>query len=44
MQDAKQAVAWFGKAAEQGNAEAQRNLGLSYADGKGVAQDAQQDQ
>ena len=30
---------WFRKAAEQGNAEAQNNLGLMYEVGQGVAQD-----
>ena len=29
---------WWRKAAEQGNAKAQRNLGLMYAKGKGVTQ------
>ena len=33
-----QAVAWFRKAAEQNNAQAQFNLGLSYAKGYGVTQ------
>ncbi len=31
-----EAVKWFRKAAEQGNAPAQYNLGLCYAKGKGV--------
>ena len=39
-QDAKQAVAWYRKAAKQGNAEAQLMLGASYAIGEGVTQDA----
>ena len=30
---------WYGKAAEQGNAKAQYNLGLRYENGQGVAQD-----
>jgi len=30
------------KAAEQGNADAQSNLGVMYANGKGVAQDDQE--
>ena len=30
---------WFRKAAEQGHARAQVNLGTSYGQGKGVAQD-----
>ena len=33
-----QAVEWFTKAAEQGNASAQYNLGVCYEDGQGVAQ------
>nr|WP_279496422.1 hypothetical protein [Aeromonas veronii] len=35
-------MAWYRKAAEQGDAEAQRALGLMYATGDGVAQDYQQ--
>lgn len=35
----KAAVKWYRRAAEQGNAEAQGNLGLMYLDGKGVLQD-----
>jgi hypothetical protein len=38
-QDNVQAVAWFRKAAEQGEATAQYNLGLMYAKGQGVAKD-----
>jgi hypothetical protein len=38
-QDDKQAVSWYRKAAEQGYATAQNNLGNMYAQGKGVAQD-----
>ena len=30
---------WFRKAAEQGDADAQFNLGLAYANGQGVRQD-----
>ncbi|MEZ7694682.1 tetratricopeptide repeat protein [Neisseria sp. 27098_8_139] len=30
---------WFGKAAEQGLANAQYNLGVAYANGQGVHQD-----
>ena len=41
-QDDKQAVAWTRKAAEQGDALAQRLLGVMYEDGKGVAQDYKQ--
>jgi S1-C subfamily serine protease len=33
------AVKWYRKAAEQGNAQAQCNLGTMYADGKGVVED-----
>jgi TPR repeat protein len=32
-------VSWYRKAAEQGNAKAQNNLGIIYATGKGVPQD-----
>ena len=35
-QDAKQAVSWYRKAAEQGNATAQYNLGAMYQNGDGV--------
>ena len=38
-QDYKQAVKWYTKAAEQGDADAQYNLGLMYANGQGVPQD-----
>ena len=34
-----EAVKWFRKAAEQGNAKAQHNLGYCYYDGQGVSQD-----
>ena len=37
--DYPQAVKWFRKAAEQGNAFAQFNLGQIYTQGKGVPQD-----
>ena len=37
--DPVQKVAWYRKAAEQGNAGAQFNLGLSYAKGLGAQQD-----
>jgi TPR repeat protein len=30
---------WYRKAADQGNADAQNNLGVAYYNGKGVAQD-----
>ena len=39
QQDYAQAAAWFTKAAEQGLAQAQSNLGLMYANGQGVPQD-----
>jgi TPR repeat protein len=38
-QDYKQAVAWTRKAAEQGDAKAQRLLGMMYDIGVGVVQD-----
>ena len=38
-QDYYEAVKWFRKAAEQGDAYAQRNLGGCYYDGQGVTQD-----
>ena len=38
-QDDAEAVAWYRKAAEQGNASAQHNLGVGYAQGLGVPQD-----
>ncbi len=38
-QDYKQAAAWYRKAAEQGDAEAQDNLGFLYHNGRGVPQD-----
>jgi TPR repeat protein len=37
-QDYKQAMKWYTKAAEQGNAHAQYNIGLMYHNGKGVIQ------
>lgn len=37
--DHKQALAWFGKAAEQGNAPAQINVGSMFANGMGVSRD-----
>ena len=37
--DDAEAVAWYRKAAEQGNADAQNNLGVMYAAGRGVARD-----
>ena len=41
MDDA-QAAYWWRKAAEQGNADAQNNLGTAYSDGRGVPQDFSQ--
>jgi len=38
VEDDKEAVKWFRKAADQGNAAAQYNLGLRYAKGQGVVQ------
>jgi TPR repeat protein len=38
-QDYDEAMKWFGKAAEQGFAEAQHNLGSMYDNGEGVEQD-----
>jgi hypothetical protein len=38
-QDYAQAVAWFRKAANQGNLFAQADLGEMYRDGQGVPQD-----
>jgi TPR repeat protein len=40
--DAVQAVHWYRKAAEQGYAQAQCNLGVMYANGLGVEKDAVQ--
>ena len=38
-QDAQESVKWYRKAAEQGDAQAQFNLGLMYSNGQGVPQD-----
>ena len=38
-QDYTQAAKWYRKAADQGNADAQPNLGLMYEKGQGVPQD-----
>jgi TPR repeat protein len=38
-QDYKEAAAWYKKAADQGNAKAQYNLGALYERGNGVPQD-----
>ncbi|MGZ8942198.1 MAG: tetratricopeptide repeat protein, partial [Methylobacter sp.] len=37
--DEREAVAWYRKAAEQGDAAAQYNLGWMYDHGQGVAKD-----
>ena len=41
-QDDQEAVNWWRKAAEQGHASAQFNLGFMYAEGRGVPQDDQE--
>ncbi|WP_373874001.1 tetratricopeptide repeat protein, partial [Aeromonas caviae] len=41
-QDYKQSVMWFRKAAEQGDMDAQYNLGHMYHGGRGVPQDYKQ--
>ena len=38
-QDYKQAIEWYIKAADQGHASSQFNLGNMYANGRGVSQD-----
>jgi uncharacterized protein len=38
-QDAVEAVKWYRKAAEHGNAEAENTLGSLYAEGQGVPRD-----
>jgi TPR repeat protein len=38
-QDYEEAIKWYRKAADQGDASAQFNLGVSYEYGKGVPQD-----
>jgi TPR repeat protein len=38
-QDARVAARWYRRAAEQGNVEAQNNLGVLYATGRGVPHD-----
>ena len=38
-QDDAEAIAWYRRSAEQGNAVAQSHLGLMYANGRGVPQD-----
>ena len=39
VQDYAQAAEWYRKAAEQGTARAQNNIGNMYDKGQGVAQD-----
>ena len=39
VKDYDEAIKWYRKAAEQGNADAQYMLGVMYFDGFGVAQD-----
>ncbi len=41
LKDGQQDVAWFRKAAEQGDADAQYSLGFMYRKGEGVPKDAQ---
>ena len=38
-QDHAEGLKWYRKAAEQGNAKAQNNLGFMYGKGRGVPQD-----
>ena len=38
-QDYQEAARWYRKAAEQGNANAQYNLGIMYYNGRGVPED-----
>jgi hypothetical protein len=38
-QDYAEAARWYRKAADQGNADAQNNLGVMYGNGQGVPQD-----
>ena len=41
-QDKQEAVKWYRKAAEQGDPDAQCNLGRCYANGEGVRQDTEE--
>ena len=41
-QDDKEAVRWYRKAAEQNHAAAQCNLGMCYANGRGIEMDAKE--
>jgi TPR repeat protein len=38
-QDTAEAMTWYRKAAEHGNADAENNLGAIYAEGRGVPRD-----
>jgi TPR repeat protein len=42
LKDDKQSAYWYQKAADQGDAKAQFNLGVKYAFGKGVLKDYKQ--
>jgi TPR repeat protein len=42
LQDDKQAVFWYQKAADQGLASAEFNLGVCYEKGQGISQDFSQ--
>jgi TPR repeat protein len=42
LKDDKKAVYWYQKAADQGQAQTQFNLGVKYAFGKGVLKDDKQ--
>ena len=39
VKDVTEAVKWYRKSAEQGDARAQSNLGIMYETGKGVSKD-----
>jgi TPR repeat protein len=41
-QDRTQAIVWYRRAADQGNSDAQYNLGFLYENGQGVSQDYEQ--
>ena len=40
-QDKQKSFYWYSRAAEQGNAVAQHNLGVNYSYGNGIEQDKQ---
>ena len=42
FQDDRQAVSWYRKAAEQGDPDAQYNLGVRYDTARGIEKDTQQ--